>query len=164
MTTAFRFTSADLECLPDFPGVRYEIIDGELFVARQPQFAHQYPCGRLHTALDSWNDETGAGFAGEAPGLVFSEENGVAPDLIWISRARYAAAIDEKGHFRLAPEIVVEALSPGRANEVRDREIKLALYSRQGVLEYWIVDWQTRTIDVFRRIADELRLDGYARE
>jgi ribosomal protein S12 len=29
MTTRTRFTSADLELLPDLPGVRYEIIAGE---------------------------------------------------------------------------------------------------------------------------------------
>jgi hypothetical protein len=29
MTVAFRFTSADLKRLPEIPGVRYEIIDGD---------------------------------------------------------------------------------------------------------------------------------------
>ena len=59
-------------------------------------------------------------------------------------------AKDEKGHLRLAPELVVEGLSPGRANEFRDRELKLSLYSRQGVQEYWIVDWQAQTVEVYR--------------
>lgn len=157
MTAGLRLTSADLDRLPDIPGVRYEIIDGELLVSRQPQAEHQYACGAAHVALHSWNEETQAGFAFEVPGLVFADDDDVIPDLIWISRARFAEALDDKGHFRLAPEIVVEAVSPGRANEVRDREIKLALYSRQGVLEYWILDWQARTIEIFRRVDGDLR-------
>ena len=42
-------------------------------------------------------------------------------------------------------------LSPGSANERRDREAKLQLYARRGVSEYWIVNWMLRCIDVYRR-------------
>jgi Uma2 family endonuclease len=158
VTVGFRFTSADLACMPEIPGVRYEIIDGELYVSRQPTVGHQYSSGKLHSALDFWSEETGLGFVYATPGLVFAEDNDVIPDLVWISRAREAEAEDEHGHFRLAPELVVEVLSPGRANELRDRELKLSLYSRQGVLEYWIVDWLARRVEVFRRQGAALTL------
>jgi Uma2 family endonuclease len=36
-------------------------------------------------------------------------------------------------------------------NEHRDRDTRLKLYSRRGVREYWIVDWQARQIEVHRR-------------
>jgi Uma2 family endonuclease len=52
----------------------------------------------------------------------------------------------------------VEVLSPGARNERRDRDLKLKLYSRQGVQEYWIADWLLRTIQVYRRQEAELRL------
>jgi len=35
-----RFTSSDLELLPQLEGVRYEIIDGELYVSTQPSLPH----------------------------------------------------------------------------------------------------------------------------
>jgi Uma2 family endonuclease len=54
--------------------------------------------------------------------------------------------------------LVVEVLSPGGTNERRDREAKLKLYSRRGVLEYWIVDWRTQQIEVYRREQLALRL------
>jgi len=158
VTVAFRFTSADLERLPDIEGVRYEIIDGELLVSRQPVEAHQYACTMLAVALQGWSLETGAGLTVFAPGLVFSEDNDVIPDLVWISHERRPLALDEKGHYRLAPELVIEVLSPGTVNERRDRDLKLSLYSRRGVREYWIVDWQQRLIEVYRPERDALLL------
>jgi hypothetical protein len=40
MTAAPRLTSADLELMPD-DGKRYELIEGELYVSRQPDWHHQ---------------------------------------------------------------------------------------------------------------------------
>ena len=46
-----KFTSADLAVLPE-DGKRYEIIEGELYVSRQPGYEHQYTCSRLIRFLD----------------------------------------------------------------------------------------------------------------
>jgi Uma2 family endonuclease len=157
MTSSLRWTSADLEALPD-DGKRYEIIDGELYVSKQPHWHHQFVCGRIFRFLDEWNDQTGAGVVNAAPGLIFADDDDVAPDVIWISKERLATALDEKGHLHAAPELVVEVLSLGFHNERRDREAKLKLYSRRGVHEYWIVDWQQRQVEVYRREQAALRL------
>ena len=158
MSVQRRYTSADLEHLPHVEGTRYEIIDGELHVSKQPSWHHQRAGSRVCTALTNWNDETGLGEANEAPGLIFSPDNDVAPDIVWISKARLAGGLDRAGHLRVAPELVVEVLSPGSRNERRDRDLKLALYSRQGVQEYWIVDWRSRSVQVFRQEGLGLRL------
>ncbi|MGH8612808.1 MAG: Uma2 family endonuclease [Gammaproteobacteria bacterium] len=149
-TKSTKFTSADLELMPE-DGKRYELIEGELHMSRQPGWEHQYTCGRLFKFLDDWNAVTGAGVVNVAPGLIFAEDDDVAPDVVWISRDRFASRLDEKGHLQVAPELVVEVLSPGAANERRDRQAKLKLYSRQGVQEYWIVDWMRQQIGVYRR-------------
>ena len=158
MSTSLRYTSSDLEALPSIDGVRYEIIDGDLHVSRQPSWGHQDAGSEILTALRNWNRQTGAGVAVHAPGLIFAADDDVAPDVVWISRERLATALDEAGHLRVAPELVVEVLSPGAANEQRDRELKLKLYSRQGVPEYWIVDWRRRSVQVLRREQAALRL------
>jgi Uma2 family endonuclease len=158
VSKSLRYTSTDLEGLPNVDGTRYEIIDGDLFVSKQPQWQHQYAGARIFMALESWNDQTQVGVANYAPGLIFAPDDDVAPDVVWISRARLADALDTNGHLRAAPELVVEVLSPGSANERRDRELKLKLYSRQGVREYWIVDWRLRSVQVYRRRQAELRL------
>jgi Uma2 family endonuclease len=49
-----RWTSADLAAFPD-NGKRYEIIDGELFVERQPHWHHQRACTNITVELETWN-------------------------------------------------------------------------------------------------------------
>ncbi|HMA35502.1 MAG TPA: Uma2 family endonuclease [Chloroflexia bacterium] len=150
MATLPRWTSADLEVLPD-DGKRYEIVDGDLYVSKQPHWQHQRLCWRLCAALDTWSQHSQAGEANVAPGLIFAEDDDVAPDVVWVSRERLATALAADGKLHTAPELVVEVLSPGLVNERRDREAKLKLYARRGVLEYWIVDWRQRRLEVYRR-------------
>lgn len=157
MSTTTRWTSADLERMPD-DGNRYEIIDGELFMSNQPHFYHQFVCSRLVSQLDRWNEEAGLGEVAIAPGLIFAEDDDVAPDIVWISKSGLVAALRPDGKLHQAPELVIEVLSPGSVNERRDREAKLKLYSRRGVSEYWIASWQTRTIDVYRHEEAGLKL------
>lgn len=157
MTTSLRWTSADLEALPD-DGKRYEIIDGDLHVSKQPHIHHQTACGDAFAVLREWSKQSGLGQAILTPGLIFADDDDVAPDLVWISNARLATAIGPDGKLHAAPELVVEVLSAGAANERRDREVKLKLYSRRGVSEYWIADWRLRQIEVYRREDAQLRL------
>ncbi len=82
----------------------------------------------------------------------------MAPDVVWLSRARLRTALGEDRKLHQAPELIVEVLSPGPTNERRDREAKLKLSSRRGVLEYWIVDWRQRQVEVYRRQELALRL------
>jgi Uma2 family endonuclease len=85
-----------------------------------------------------------------APGVIFAPDDAVAPDVVWFeSRESFARAYgaDEKLH---AADLVVEILSPGRENERRDRELKLDVYSRWAVKEYWLADWRVRSVLVYR--------------
>ena len=157
MGTALRWTSADLEVLHN-DSKRYEIIDGDLYVSRQPGYHHQYACTQLSAALVVWRNQTLLGVTLQAPGVIFADDDDVAPDVVWISRERLAGTLDQTGHLHTAPELIVEVLSPGSANERRDREVKLKLYSRRGVNEYWIVDWQQRKVEVYRRQQMALQL------
>ena len=156
-TFADKFTSSDLAFMPD-DGKRYEIIEGELFVSRQPGYEHQYTCTRFCHCLVEWNDHNGLGVVLQAPGVIFAEDDDVAPDVIWITRERLLKSVDEAGHLHAAPELVIEVLSPGKTNEYRDRQAKLKLYSRRGVEEYWIVSWSQRLVEVYRRENAALKL------
>jgi len=153
-----RWTVDHLDELPDDEWKRYEIIDGELLVTKSPRNEHQSTCGRFHQALVTWNDVTDLGHVLFAPGVIFSPVDSVIPDVVWVSRERRAAIERADGHMYGAPELVIEVLSPGTTNEQRDREKKLTLYSRYGVQEYWIPDWRTQTVDVYRQRDGQLQL------
>jgi len=147
---SLHWTSRDLELLPD-DGSRYEIIDGELYVAKQPDWQHQLVGFRLGFLFQVWNEQSQAGLVNLTPGIIFTDDTNVVPDVIWISQERLKTALHKDGKLHSAPELVVEVLSPGTENERRDREVKLKLYSRRNVKEYWVVNWQERTLEVSRR-------------
>ncbi len=157
MSTELRFTIHDLELLPE-DGSRYEVIDGELYVTTQPHWRHQYVCTRLGGDLDAWSRQSGAGLTVAAPGVIFADDEAVAPDIVWISRERIERVLWDDGKLHAAPDLVVEVLSRGPKNEERDHDIKLKLYSRRGVREYWIIDWRDLTVQVYRRQEAALHL------
>jgi len=152
--TSLRWTSQDLMQLAD-EGKRYEIVDGELYVSRQPHLNHQIVCGKVFALLERWSVEAQMGTAIFTPGLIFASDDDVVPDVVWISQERLAIAFEPDGKLHSAPELVVEVLSPGATNISRDRETKLKLYSRRGVLEYWVANWQERCLEVYRRGEEE---------
>ena len=151
------WTSADLELIPD-NGNRYEIINGELYMTRAPHWKHQKTCGRLFTALDIWSIATKLGETAMGAGVIFGDKDDVIPDVVWVSKAKYEILIDKSGHLLGAPDIAIEVLSAGTDNEKRDREVKLKLYSSQGVLEYWIADWREKKLQIYRRDNGVLKL------
>jgi len=153
------WTVDDLEHLPDNEGKQYEVIDGELYVSTQPNWEHQFVCTQLVFFLQVWSNQTKTGVANFTPGVIFSKENAVVPDVVWISYERLASALHPDGKLHTSPEIVVVVLSPGTENARRDRKIKLELYSQRDALEYWIINWQGRTIEVYRRKNATLSLD-----
>jgi Uma2 family endonuclease len=153
-----RWTTSDLELLQSDEWKRYEIIDGELFVTIAPHWRHQGSVGHICLELQIWSHSSGLGETRQTPGIIFTDTDNVIPDVVWISNERLAQLLDDEGHLRGAPEMIVEVLSPGTTNERRDREAKLKLYSSTGVQEYWIANWQLQQLEVYRREAAQLKL------
>ncbi|MGD1949062.1 MAG: Uma2 family endonuclease [Leptolyngbyaceae cyanobacterium] len=161
VTNPIRWTVRDLDVMPDDGGwKRYEIINGDLLVTRAPHIRHQSAGGNIHFELEAWSRQTQLGKPYQTPGVIFSPTDAVIPDVVWISKERLANGTDDAGHLVVTPELMVEILSPGERNEQRDREFKLKLYSLYGVQEYWIVNWQLQTLEVYRRKDTQLELTG----
>ncbi len=142
-----QITWQDVQQLPD-DGRRYEAIEGDLYVTPAPTVRHQRISQRLEWALKTLLQDPGHGELLHAPvGVEFpATEEGVQPDILFVSNARRGRVADD--WLRGAPDLVVEILSPTTAS--RDRGIKLRLYERQGVAEYWIVDHEAEAVEVWR--------------
>src|SRR5919202_4880335 len=107
-----RFTISDLEGFPQpLDDTRYEIIDGELYVSTQPSLDHQYATTMVAQHLSTWSQQSGLGIAFHAPGVIFAEDDNVAPDVVWLSWRRWKTAREADGKLHEAPELMVEVLS-----------------------------------------------------
>ena len=156
VATTKRYTLDDLKDVAQpWDDTRYEIIDGELFVSTQPSAQHQFTCNEVARRVTNWTVSTGLGWVFPAPGLIFADDDNAAPDVVWLSKERLRTVLGEDGKLHGPPELIVEVLSPGAQNERRDRDVKLRLYSRRDVDEYWILNCQQRRAEIYRRNADD---------
>lgn len=78
--------------------------------------------------------------------VLFGEGDYLEPDLAFV-RGDRAHLVSDRG-IEGPPDLVVEILSPSTAH--RDRGIKLERYRHFGVPEYWIVDIDGRSVEVWR--------------
>jgi Uma2 family endonuclease len=138
-------TVSDIASMPD-EGNRYEVIDGELLESTAPSWLHQFALAQLLTAMIVYLQKNPIGQANFGVGVIFDQFNGVIPDLVYLSHERMKSIGGER--LSGAPEIVVEALSPGSQNEARDRTVKRQLYHQNGVSEYWILDLDAKSVEI----------------
>jgi Uma2 family endonuclease len=83
----------------------------------------------------------------DAPCDVLLEAGGtpVEPDIFFIAQGRRHIITTQ--NVQGAPDLIVEIISPSNPEHDRDRKFKL--YQESGVAEYWIVDPEAQTIEVF---------------
>jgi len=146
-----RLTYDDFLLFPD-DGLRHEIIDGEHYVTPSPNLRHQELVLRLAVAISNHiEDRPERGRVFVAPfDVVFSFHDIVEPDVIFVAADQLDILTDK--NIQGTPAMVIEILSPSTRN--RDRQIKLNLYERTGVREYWMVDPDRNAVTIYRRAAD----------
>ena len=143
--TAAKLTYKDYLHFPE-DLLRHEIIDGEHYVTPSPITKHQKVSINLVVVLHNWVSAKSLGTILSAPiDVVFSNTDIFVPDIIFISTAR-ASVIHHK-NIQGAPDLIIEILSP--STSTRDLGIKKASYEKFGVSEYWVVDPEKQTVDIF---------------
>jgi len=154
-----RLTYDDLLAMPE-DRLRHELIDGVHYVTPSPASPHQVVLGNLYFRMRQHLETHAVGTAYLSPlDVVFTMFDVVEPDLLFISteRERIVTHRNVSG----APDLVVEILSKTTAR--RDEGVKLELYSRHDVREYWVLDPKAQAIRVYRRrrnklaVAEELK-------
>ncbi len=146
MVTRTKLTYEDYEAFPD-DGNRYEIIDGEVYVTAAPFEAHQWAVGEVQAILREHVRARGLGRVYPAPfSIVLGPHDVYEPDVLYIARERLNI-IDGQGRVRGAPDICIEVTSA--STRERDRTLKYERYAHFGVREYWIIDPDPQTVEVF---------------
>ncbi len=141
-----RYVYEDLLTMPD-DGKRYELLEGDLLVSPSAKPRHQRIVSNLDRMFGRL-EEQGFGQGYVAPlDVVFDRHNVFEPDVLFI-RSERLGIVTEK-NVSGAPDLVVEVLSDS-TREV-DLGRKLRAYSRFGVPEYWVVDPDANTMQIFHR-------------
>lgn len=134
-----------------------ELWDGKIIVSPSTSFFHQELVDRFHDHLKRWVRSHQLGKTAVAPlDMVLSPNQAAQPDVIFISSRRLE--IVQNGRVRGPADLVAEVISP--QSRRRDRIDKHDLYERHGVREYWLIDPETRTVEVFHLDAGTYQMVG----
>ena len=129
--------------LPESP-LHIEYINGEIVMAPSPTVAHQSLARNVFRALDKFVSRETRGALFFSPlDVALPSGDVVQPDIFYLSEGDAKQATKDN-RVRCAPIFAVEILSPGSITH--DTITKRALYEKNGVREYWIVDVEKRSI------------------
>lgn len=135
-----------LELGEDPPGVRLELIKGEVAVSPSPIPEHAYAVTKLSRVLDVYIEEHDLGQLFGDVDTIFGEYDVRRPDILFFAKNRLHL-IGPKA-MEGPPDLAVEVVSP---SSIRiDRKDKFALYAAGKVKHYWIVDPKQRTIEAYK--------------
>jgi Uma2 family endonuclease len=113
---------------------RWEIIGGEAFLmSPSPTARHQRIVGEMHWQMQNYFRGKPCRLFVSPMDVVLSEDDVVQPDLLVVCNEEQI----RRTHIAGGPTLVVEVISDSSAS--RDRLLKMALYARSGVKEFWLV-------------------------
>ena len=140
----------------DPPGVRLELVDGEVKVSPSPEPKHSFLDRRLSKILGVYIDDHDLGALFGDVDTIFGEHDVRRPDLIYFAKARQHL-IGEKA-MEGPPDLCVEIVSP--SSVVVDRKQKFKQYEKGKVANYWIVDPGAKTIEGYKLVGGKYRSTG----
>ncbi len=144
MVAPVYYTADMVRALPD-DGKRYETVYGELLVTPAPRAWHQEVLQRLNRRLDDFLSESAVGPLFLSPAdISWSHDTLVQPDLFVVDLEE-ARTMEWTEMQTLL--LVIEVLSPTTARY--DRFTKRRLYQEVHIPAYWIVDPDTRSLEVW---------------
>ncbi len=138
------WTYRDYANLPD-DGIRYEVVDGVLYMTPSPGSEHQNAVGEIFVYLRQAVKLRKLGKVFLAPFDVELAPNVIVqPDIIVLLHSEE----HKLAYNRIigAPNLLVEVVSPGSVGY--DRREKQNSYARAGVPEYWIVDPLAQNVEL----------------
>jgi len=139
------FTVHDYRELPE-GGPRYQLVDGELYMAPSPNLFHQEISRNIGYVLLRYLEQNPIGKVFYAPLDVYlTEANVFQPDVLFVGTKKLHLL--EADGIHGAPDLVVEILSPSTSK--LDLGAKKRVSARCGVLEFWAIDPLERKVVVY---------------
>lgn len=133
---------------------RYEIIYGDAVMMAPPKRIHQETLTEIFKQIANFLDDKPCKIYPAPFGVRLFEQDGDSPSDVDtvvepdISVVCDRSKLDDYG-CKGAPDMVIEILSPSTMRN--DRLVKFELYRRAGVREYWIVDPNNQSVEVYLR-------------
>lgn len=125
-------------------GAPYQLIEGELIMAPSPNTRHQIISSNIFEKIRHFTKNYGICLYSPID-VYLDDENAFQPDVVFIFNER--KEIIKKDGIYGPPDLVVEILSPSTASY--DSREKFKVYERSGVKEYWIVDPELNSIEIY---------------
>ncbi len=148
--------------LPDDATHYYELLNGLLVRRNAPSGEHQFAQGKLLVKLIQFVETKGLGMIFSSPTSVVLSENDVPqPDLIFLLTENLSK-VDPTCGIKGVPDLVIEIISP--TSYRNDRVDKKELYRKHGVKEYWLVDPNYKSIEIFVLQNDQYQLHAFGIE
>lgn len=149
LTSSIELTPEEVERAGERDGKLYELIDGELKEKKVGMLA-LFIATRIAERLNAHFYPREGVAACEAMVYCFDgRRHGRKPDVVYVKLTRLPNGQIPEGDIFIAPDLVVEVLSPGNTGLEVDQ--KLEEYLGAGVPLVWIVNPDRRTIRVFRQ-------------
>lgn len=142
----------------DPPGVRLELVNGEVAVSPSPVPDHSFILLQLGTLLVQHVKTHKLGRVYSDVDTILSDWDVRRPDLIYFSNERLHL-VGEKA-MEGPPDLCVEILSP--SSVTIDRRDKFKQYEKAGVKFYWLIDPQNKTIEGYKLTRGKYRETGRA--
>ena len=123
---------------------RFEILDGKIVnMSPRPAVNHNIIVVNISTIFKVFLKGKFCTAFSDGVDVHLSEKDTVIPDVMIVCNKD----IIKKDGIYGAPDLIVEVLSPSTAKN--DKGYKKNLYEKCGVKEYWIVEAETQSIDVY---------------
>lgn len=155
MTVSTKLMTADeLFVLPD-DGRRYELIEGVLNEMSPAGMTHGLTAMRAGAILFNFvhQRELGEVFAAETGFILSTDPDTVrAPDAAFVAADRMPQGDSPPGYLRLAPDLVVEVVSP--SDTASELQGKVCTWLDAGCRLVWVVYPATRSVTVYRSRED----------
>jgi len=135
-----------LELGEDPPGVRLELVNGEVAVSPSPNPEHSHVVFVLARILGNYLGTKKLGNLFGDVDTIFGKHDVRRPDVLYFAEAR--RNLIGKKAMEGPPDLCIEVISPSSAQI--DRQDKFRQYAAGGVAFYWIIDPKHRTVEAYR--------------